>query len=358
MSLKVVRSDITKMMTEAIVNTANSKCIVGDGYDKAIYNAAGYNRLLDYRTKNIGDCEEGESFITPGFRLRAKYIIHVVSPLFLGGNEGEETCLRACYKNAFKLVKENNIKSISFPLVAAGSFGYPKADALNIAVEECNEFLKENDCEVYITVYDAEVTGLAKKLFPRLKSYIDKTIEPETPLKRSYFKCPGAVKNCESEPFDYGYEDKCAVQAHASMAMPMSMQDSADFLELEESLELKNRVKRINEGFGEYFMSLVEERDMKSVDIQNRAWITKSVYYCIKNKDDYHPSKRVALQLCIGLKLNIDEARDLLRKAGFAFSDLDVQDVIFKFFIENECYDIFSISDALEKYGEDPIVNF
>ena len=106
MALKIVRNDITKMNTEAVVNTANQYPLVGRGCDEAIYNAAGFDDLLNYRKEYIGEVEEGNAFITPGFALEAKYIIHAVSPLFIDGNHHEETKLRACYQNSLKIALE------------------------------------------------------------------------------------------------------------------------------------------------------------------------------------------------------------------------------------------------------------
>ena len=125
MPLKIVRNDITKMNTEAIVNTANDHATVGTGFDIAVYKAAGYDELFNYRKEHIGFVEEGEAFITPGFKLQAKFIIHAVSPLYMGGNQGEEEKLRSCYRKSLQLAKESEIKSISFPLISTGGFGYP-----------------------------------------------------------------------------------------------------------------------------------------------------------------------------------------------------------------------------------------
>ena len=118
MALSIVRNDITKMMTEAIVNTANDHATVGTGCDMAIYRAAGYDELLTYRKERIGFVPEGEAFITPGFNLMAKYIIHAVSPHYYNGNAGEEEKLRSCYRNSLKLAKEYRISSIAFPLIS------------------------------------------------------------------------------------------------------------------------------------------------------------------------------------------------------------------------------------------------
>lgn len=107
MPLKIVRNDITKMNIEAIVNTANDHVSVGPGCDSAVYEAAGYDELLNYRKENIGYVPEGDAFITPpGFSLQSRYIIHAVSPLYMGGSEGEEERLRSCYRKCLCLAKE------------------------------------------------------------------------------------------------------------------------------------------------------------------------------------------------------------------------------------------------------------
>lgn len=114
MPFRIVRNDITKMHTEAIVNTANEYVSVGTGCDSAVYKAAGYDKLLKYRKEKIGFVPEGGAFITPGFNLEARYIIHAVSPRYMGGDQGEEEKLRSCYRKSLQIAKENSIKSISF----------------------------------------------------------------------------------------------------------------------------------------------------------------------------------------------------------------------------------------------------
>ena len=106
MPFKIVRNDITKMRCDAIVNTANTKPIIGSGCDYAVYKAAGQRRLSEYREKNIGEVPEGDVFLTPGFRLPARYIIHAVSPLYIDGAHGEEEKLRVCYRKSLSLAWE------------------------------------------------------------------------------------------------------------------------------------------------------------------------------------------------------------------------------------------------------------
>ena len=158
MPLKIIRNDITKMDTEAIVNTANAQVRVGSGCDEAIYKAAGYDELLNYRKEHIGVSKEGKAFITPGFNLKARYIIHAVSPQFQKNNSSVEKKLRSCYKKSLQLAKANGIRSISFSLISTGSFGFPKEEGIRIAVDEINAFLLKNDMQIYLVVFDENST--------------------------------------------------------------------------------------------------------------------------------------------------------------------------------------------------------
>ena len=144
MPFKIVRNDITKMTTQAVVNTANEFVDVGPGCDSAIYNAAGREQLFKYRLEKIGNIPEGEAFITPGFNLPAEYIIHAVSPYYWDGGQGEEEKLRSCYQKSLKLALEHGITSIAFPLISTGGFGYPKEEGMRIAVDEINANLEES----------------------------------------------------------------------------------------------------------------------------------------------------------------------------------------------------------------------
>ena len=171
MPLRIVRNDIVKMTTDAIVNTANDHVVVGTGCDGAVYRAAGYDELLNYRREYIGFVEEGGAFITPGFGLNARYIIHAVSPRFIDGDHGEEGKLRSCYRKSLQLAKESGVRSIAFPLISTGGFGYPKEEGLRIAVDEINAFLFENEVDIFLVVFDEKSTRLGEKIYPDLETY-------------------------------------------------------------------------------------------------------------------------------------------------------------------------------------------
>ena len=127
MLFKMVRNDITKMQVDAIVNTASAAPAYGSGGDTAVYLAAGAEKLLEAR-KKIGYLKEGEVALTPGFGLPAKHIIHAVSPRYIDGESGEEEKLRSCYQKSLELAWSNGCRTIAFPLISTGSFGYPKEE--------------------------------------------------------------------------------------------------------------------------------------------------------------------------------------------------------------------------------------
>ena len=410
--LKIVRNDITKMNTEAIVNTANGHPTVGSGCDSAVYKAAGFDELLNYRKEKVGFVKEGDVFLTPGFNLPAKYIIHAISPHFTDEDETEKL-VRGCYRKSLELAKENNIKSIAFPLIATGSFGFPKEAGLRAALDEINTFLLKEDMEVYIVVFDPESTTLSAKISARLEEYIDENyVEEKTdeeysrrfmgnaaysirrkepagdfdesdirerhfegsarrgfrmdsilskgemaakPLKKEHGHKLGR-KAKESEPFYAG--EMLADVCEAEPCEKGKGEDLLDDYGLTDAAaeKLKKRIEHLSDTFSEYLMFLISEKNLENPDVYNACCVDKKTFSKIKNNSDYHPKKITALCLCIGARLNLDQAKDLLSRAGYALSPSDMTDVIFSFFLENEIYDIYEIDFQRERYGLPPLI--
>ena len=172
MPFQILHNDITNMETDAIVNAANSNLIAGGGVCGAIFSKAGKDELQK-ECNLLSPCPVGHAVITKGYNLKSKYIIHAVGPVYKDGNSGEETYLKSAYKNSLKLAKDYNLKSIAFPLISAGIYGYPKKEALNIAVTTIKEFLQDNDMDIYLVVFNREVVCLSEKLYHNIKHYID-----------------------------------------------------------------------------------------------------------------------------------------------------------------------------------------
>lgn len=370
MALRIVRNDITKMDTEAIVNTAGETPEVGDGCDVAVYMAAGYDELHALR-KEIGNVPQGDVFITPGFKLLAKYIIHAVSPLYVDGQSGEEEKLRSCYRKSLQLAKEKSVKSIAFPLIATGAYGYPKEEGMRIAVDEINDFLLKDDMDITLVVFDSKATDLGTKLYPDLDEYIDHNYvceKREEEYGDAFFGTEGRYDEEEVKlARRRGISAYRALGSHfapcSNMAMSEPMRADAvepdgDFMLANEEDEfalgeaIRDRLEHMEDPFGVYLLYLIKSKGKTNSQVYNKAIIKKQAFAKL-NKDPkkYHPDKLTALQYCVGAELNIDETKDLLARAGYALSPSDKRDIIFSYFITHEIFDMIEIDIKMEEHG-------
>ena len=378
MPFKIVRNDITKMHVDAIVNTANEQPRYSCGTDTAVYKAAGEELLLNER-KKIGFMEEGEVAITPGFNLPARYIIHAVSPCYIDGTFDEEEKLRSCYRRSLELAKEYHCESIAFPLISTGSFGYPKEEGMRIAVDEIHAFLMNNAMLIYLVVFDTAATRLGLNLYPDLEAYIDHNYVCEKREEEYGDRFFGSVKmdaleyaahmkdvdalesklrknqkkffdECAALCEDSIMEEYVELQAPVQTSAIWEEDDFSEFLETN-APDLQERMKHMSDTFQEYLMYLIETKNLSNSEVYKRAIVTKQLFSKIKLNPNYHPDKATAMRLCIGAKLNLDETKDLLARAGYALSPCDKRDIIFSFFIEHEVFDMIEIDIALEEHG-------
>ena len=172
MPFTIVRNDITKMNVDAVVNAANPALCMGGGVCGAIFRAAGEEEL-SRACAALGGCETGQAVITSGFGLSAQYIVHAVGPVYRDGRHGEAALLRACYLNALTLAAERGCRSIAFPLISSGSYGYPKSEAFGVAAAAIASFLQEHEMTVYLAVFDRAALAVSHALKGAVQQYIE-----------------------------------------------------------------------------------------------------------------------------------------------------------------------------------------
>jgi O-acetyl-ADP-ribose deacetylase (regulator of RNase III) len=326
MPLEIIRNDITKVHADAIVNAANSSLLGGGGVDGAIHRAAGPELLEECCT--LGGCKVGQAKITKGYRLPAKHVIHTVGPVWHNGESDEEKLLADCYNNSLKLAKDYNLESIAFPLISSGAFGYPKDKALKTAISVIGEFLLNNEMTVFLVVYDKAAFMLSEKLFSSITQYID-----ENYIEEHLFD----LRNISEETYQLGeiyneYPVPCTDEAVSVKKHKRSLDDV---------------VNQMDETFSQMLLRLIDEKGMTDAETYKKANIDRKLFSKIRNDINYRPSKPTAIAFAIALKLNLDETKDLLLKAGFAISHSSKFDIIIEYFIEKGNYNIFEINEAL-----------
>ncbi len=326
MPFKIVRNDIVKMETQAIVNAANKSLQMGGGVCGAIFKAAGPNKLQRACDK-IGRCEVGQAVITKGYQLYADYIIHTVGPIWRGGNNNEEELLYSAYKSSLDLALENQIESIAFPLISSGIYGYPRDQALKVAIAAISDFLLEHDMEVYLVVYGKETVLLSEKLFDKIDRYIDDNyIEKTSRILESY----ELQKSIEEDSYPGMLAENIEAKARS----------------------LEELIANQEETFSQMLLRLIDQKNMTDVETYKKANVDRRLFSKIKNNREYNPSKPTAIAFAIALELNLDETCDLLQRAGYALSPSNKFDLIIEFFIEESNYDIYEINQALFSFDQ------
>lgn len=370
MAFRIVRNDITKVKADAIVNTANPEPTYADGTDRAIYEAAGPELLLAERQR-IGRLNVGQAAATPAFALPARYIIHTVGPSWQGGDQGEMQALRSCYENSLKIAEELGCESVAFPLISTGVYGFPKAEALELAVSVFSNFLLDHEMKIILVVFDSESFVLSGKIFSGIDEYIDeKTVEARS---RVVYSADQGVRVDSKPSFrerkSHGragkaFESKLSYPsagAPANTNLPMGsfggdlMKESAaeycaavdeeEFSAPGDSLE--QRMKHLDDTWQEALLWWIDEKGYTDVEVYKRANVDRKLFSKIRNKEEYQPKKMTAVAFALALRLNLDETQDLLKRAGFVLSHSNKFDIIIEYFIQQGIYDTYTINLAL-----------
>ena len=325
MPLEIVRNDITKMSVDAIVNAAKESLLGGGGVDGCIHRAAGPELLQECRT--LGGCKTGDAKITKAYRLPCQYVIHTVGPVWNGGKCGEREQLASCYRTSLALAKEHCCETVAFPLISSGIFGYPKDQALRVAVDTIGEFLLHNDMTVYIVIFSRSAYQIGSKLFADIAEYVDDHyVDAHTDSRRDRLRRMSVLEGR-------------ALSAGAAAA-PMAVGG------------LDSLLAHLDAGFSETLLKLIDRSGKKDSEIYKKANVDRKLFSKIRNNPDYKPSKATAIAFAIALELNLDETRDLVARAGYALSASSKFDVIIEYFIRQKKYDIFEINEALFAFDQ------
>ena len=535
MPFKIIRNDITKVHADAIVNTANPDPTYGAGTDSAIYRAAGEKKLLAER-RRIGRLGVGEAAVTPAFNLKAKYIIHTVGPVWVDGEHREFELLASCYRKSLQIARRLHCRSIAFPLISTGTYGFPREKALNIALDQISSFLEEEEMDVTLVVFDRKTFELSSELRKDVSQYIDehyvenrlrkeysgkypgrrqggsdhileylrsrrradkssqelsadksprelsadkapqemsadreqipvpaidtgevpdifleespeeysaifpehsgsgsdrelsfseepKGTYPDRPEPGSAYRDrpepadayldrpkPGGDYPEGSEPGDAypegseetapevvhpqdaqadesevfysrksGSEDLLPGAGDSYQSPSGSPRDSAEhmarvdaysrpagkrpskkpFREEERRVEsgssvhrrsLQDVISHMGESFQECLLRMIDERGLTDAQVYKRANLDRKLFSKIRCNPNYSPSRRTVIALAIALELNMDEAVDLLRRAGMALSPGNKFDLIISYCIQNGIYDIYKVNALLFDY--------
>ncbi len=365
MPLQIIRQDITKMECDAIVNAAKNTLLGGGGVDGMIHRAAGPELLEECRT--LHGCETGRAKLTKGYRLPCKYVIHTVGPVWRGGGYGERELLASCYRASLELAEQNGCESVAFPLISAGTFGYPKAEAIRVAVDAIRAFLDGHDMTVYLTIFSKSSFLIGTELFDDVRSYIDDRYVDEhtdaaaeerrrrallggASMSLSLPRTQGRKRDGRGfAPFGNGFAGAARREDSLDDALfdePAAMCQSTAVYSLEE------RLKTIDESFSQMLLRKIDEKGMTDAQCYKRANIDRKLFSKIRGDVLYKPSKPTALAFAVALELPLDETRELLMKAGYALSHSSKLDIIVEYFIQKRSYDIFEINETLFAFDQ------
>lgn len=314
------------MTVDAIVNAANESLLGGGGVDGAIHYAAGPKLLAECR--RLGGCKTGRAKITGGYNLPAKYVIHTVGPIYKDGKHGEKDLLESCYRESLALAKEHDCETVAFPLISSGVYGYPKDQALKVAIDVISDFLLENDMTVYIIIFDKVAYKISEKLFSDIAEYIDD---------------------------NYVYEHTDYRRESMQMNMPMQLIMADEICECKSLFaedDLDSKLKQIDESFSQMLLRKIDEKGMIDAECYKKANIDRKLFSKIRSDVNYKPSKSTAIAFAISLELPLEETEEMLKKAGFALSHSNKFDIIIEYFISKGNYNIFEINKALFAFDQ------
>ena len=356
MPFLIVRDDIARVSAAAIVNAANIRLQAGGGVCGALFAAAGAADM-QAACDAIGGCPTGRVVSTPAFALDATWVIHAVGPIWRGGLSGEREALRSCYRSVFAEAERLGVRSVAYPLISAGIYGFPVDEALAIAREETEAFLRvHEDVAVTLVMFDRATVRAGGELFDEIDEYIDdEYVEASPHMRRRAERL--AVEAWDAAAPD-GLADAGAPDGLAGSAVPEAF--AAAFggeavcaaLSSAAPRELDDLLSNLDASFSETLLALIDERGMTDAEVYHRANLSRQLFSKIRSNRAYRPTKPTAVALAVALERDPRQTQDVLSRAGLALSRSSKFDVIVRFFLERGVHDVFRINEALFAYDQ------
>ncbi|MBR4933632.1 MAG: macro domain-containing protein, partial [Clostridia bacterium] len=272
-----------------------------------------------------------------GYKLPCKYVIHTVGPIYTDGLHGEEALLESCYRRSLQIAADKKLRTIAFPLISSGVYGYPKAEALKVATRAIVDFLTDHDMKVFLVIFDKSAFSISERLFSDITEYIDDNYVDEHVCRRlEQLRAPRmSARECSVESASLPFE------AMGGLADDFCVGD-----------DLADKLSRLDEGFSEMLLRLIDERGMTDAECYKKANVDRKLFSKIRSNAGYKPSKVTAIAFAIALELTVEETDDLLRRAGYALSSSSKFDVIIEYFISHGNYNVFEINEALFAFDQ------
>ena len=365
MPFEIIRGDITELNVDAIVNAANPEPVVGYGVDAGVHQKAG-PQLLEAR-KKIGPIPVGQAAVTRGYGLPAKYVIHAVGPVWTDGGRGEEAMLRRTYDSALALAAKKRCRSVAFPLLSSGNYGFPKGIALQIAVSAFSAFLTDHEMRIVLAVFDKAAFDQSGKLFHSVRSYIDENYT-QSRLRDEYGLTGAALAADElsrqmaerRRPARAPQQTDFLANAAPMAAPPPAAQVNIRRTEAAAPKmapaaappSLEELLKKTDAGFSETLLKLIDRTGKKDAEIYKKANIDRKLFSKIRGNPAYKPSKPTAVAFAIALELDLEETRDFIGRAGFALTHSSKFDIIVEYFILHGNYDVFALNEMLFAFDQ------
>jgi O-acetyl-ADP-ribose deacetylase (regulator of RNase III) len=338
MPLKIIRQDVSAIECDSMVCPTNEELCPTGGTDLAIHEAAGEG-FSEY-CKGIGRLACGQVAQAPGFNTGAKHILLVVGPTF-DGTERSVGALRDCYRRILAEAQGLGCESIAIPLISSGANGFPKKDALRVAVDEITGFLFSEEMLVFLAVYDKESFLVSEGLFSDVQSFIDD-------------------RYCESRAIaeidDQAYYSRRAPEDGMLRRMSRSAKASEDcdlLFSVDDCQRIEDIFKDMDKGFASTLFDYIDMRGISDVECYKRANVDKKTFSKIKCNKDYRPSKNTVVSFAIALRLDLSQTNHLLNTVGLSLSRSSKFDMIIEYFVTTGNYEsIFDVNEVLYHFDQ------